>query len=91
MKTLRKGLSSRGLFDRGPGKFKVFTNSKGEICIGNNCFRMRAADSGIKIAFNPNAKDCPADMDKALEKLTQLVTEGKPTEYRIPKAQEEGW
>ena len=81
-------LSSLG---RGTGKLKVFTNSKGEICLGNKCFRMRAADDGIHVAFNPNAKGCPTDMDKVLAKFTEIVKEGKPTNYRLPRAQEEGW
>lgn len=91
MKTTRKSRLGLSSLTRGPGKFKVTTNSKGEICIGNNCFRMRAADDGIKIAFNPSSKGCPKDMSVAMERLTELVLEGKPTEYRLPKAQEEGW
>lgn len=88
MKKLRQ---RRSLLTRGVGKFEVTENSKGQICIGNNCFRMRASEDGVHIAFNPNAKGCPKDMSKAIEKLTELVTAGKPTEYRLPKPQEEGW
>jgi len=89
MKKLRP--SRLSLPNRGAGKLKITTNSKGELCFGNNCFRMRAADDGIKVAFNPNARGCPRDMNKAMERFSELVMEGKPTEYRIPKPQEEGW
>jgi len=67
------------------GKFKVVQNSKGEWCIGNKCFRMRAADDGVHVAFNPNRKNCPPGLNEAMKKITELAKEGKETKYRIPR------
>jgi hypothetical protein len=73
------------------GKFKVWQNPKGDWCIGNKCFRMRAADDGVHIAFNPNGKNCPTNLNEALSKITELAKQGKPTNYKIPRPVEEDW
>lgn len=73
------------------GKFEVWQNEAGDWCLGNKCLRMRAADDGVHVAFNPNSKNCPNNLDKALESITKLAGEGKPTKYKMPRPVEEDW
>lgn len=73
------------------GKFGVWQNDAGDWCIGNNCFRMTAAEDGVHVAFNPDGKNCPINLDKALESITKLASEGKPTKYKMPRPVEEDW
>ena len=73
------------------GKFKVWQDDNGEWCIGNKCFRMRAADDGVHVAFNPDSRSCPNNLNEALEKIHTLAVDGKPTSYRIPRPHEDKW
>jgi len=61
--------------------FSVWKNSKGEWCIGNKCFTMRATDEGVRVKMSPNSKGCPANLKEAAEQLMKAVQAGKPTQY----------
>lgn len=91
MKSLFQGLGSKmngkKLVKLGKtNKMKVWKNTAGEWCIGNKCFRIRAAEDGTHVAFNPNSRGCPVDMRKAAEALMKTAKAGKETVYhRIPE------
>lgn len=70
------------------GKMKVWRNSKGQWCVGNNCMRLRVADGATHVAFNPNAKSCPADFRKVMDGLLKNAKEGKNSIYHQPSQEE---
>lgn len=72
------------------GKFKSYQNEKGEWCIGNDCFRIRAGKDELHISFNPDPKgNCPKDTGAALRELRRLARDGKGTRMSLPV--EEKW
>ena len=88
MKKLFRGLGSKKITNLGKtsSKLKVWQNDAGECCIGNKCFRLRAAEDGTHVAFNPNSRGCPVNLRKAADKLLATAKAGKETVYhRIPE------
>jgi len=81
----------RGAFtDRTPkttpsGKFNVWKNSKGEWCIGNQCFTMKVNDEGVHVKHNPSARGCPKNLNEAYSELLKAVESGKKTHYVKPR------
>jgi hypothetical protein len=67
-------------------KLQVWQNSNGEWCIGNRCFKLRAADDGVHVSFNPNSRGCPTNLRQAAEKLLEIAKAGKETQFhKIPE------
>jgi len=87
---MKQGLFQKLKKDKS-GKFKVWQNEADEWCIGNKCFRMRASDDGVHVAFNPDSNSCPNNLNEAMKRITSLAVEGKPTSYRIPRPIDEKW
>lgn len=79
-----------GLNNRRQGKFKVYQNAKGEWCLGNKCFTMKATDEGVKVRFNTNNPSCPTNLKEAAAKLLEVVKAGKETTYIMPKPPQDG-
>ena len=66
-------------------KFQVWQNDKGEWCLGNECFSMKASEDGIQVKMNPDGgKKCPASMQEATAALMALVRKEKPTTFSLP-------
>lgn len=72
------------------GKFKAYQNKKGEWCVGNKCFTMKATDEGVKVRFNTNSPSCPVDLKEAATALMDTVRAGKETTYIMPKPPQDG-
>lgn len=81
-----KRLGGRGrISNRKSGKFKVWENAKGEWCLGNKCFQMKATEEGVKVRFNTQSEGCPTNMREAAEHLMDVVKAGKETTFIMPK------
>lgn len=66
-------------------KFEVWQNDKGEWCLGNECFSMKAAGDSIQVKMNPDGgKKCPANMQQAVNTLMDIVREEKPVKFSVP-------
>lgn len=56
---------------------RIWTNSKGELCIGLDCYTIRVPENGdIKI----DVEDCPAEFR---ERIRKNVQKGARTLYRV--------
>jgi len=52
---------------------------------------MTAGEDAVRIAFNPDSKSCPRNLDTALAAMKKLVAADKPANFAFPKPTREKW
>ena len=60
----------------------IWTNEKGEVCVGTRCFHVKADGSDVVVEYNSSDPTCNQDVRKAVDKMFDLIAKGGVARFR---------
>ena len=69
----------------GAGGMTTWINEKGETCIGNKCFHVKADGPDVVVQYNSDDPSCEVDLGKAVDKMFGLIAKGGSARFRRMK------
>lgn len=67
------------------GRLRTWRNEKGEVCIGTNCFHVKADGPDVVVQYNSSDPDCTKDVKKAVDSMFDLIAKGGVARFRHRK------
>ena len=61
---------------------RTWTNDKGEVCVGNECFHVKGSGEDVVVHYNSNNPQCDVDVKKAVDKMFGLMADGGKVKFR---------
>ena len=63
----------------------MWKNDKGQICIGSDCFHVRADGGDVVVEYNSADPNCSKDVKKAVDNMFDLIAKGGAAKFRHNK------
>lgn len=63
----------------------MWKNDKGETCIGNNCFHVKAEGADVVIQYNSADPSCDMNVKKAVDSMFDLINKGGVARFRLDR------
>lgn len=67
------------------GRLKTWRNEKGEICVGTECFHVKAEGTDVVVQYNSSDPNCSKDVKKAVDTMFDLIGKGGVARFRHRK------
>lgn len=64
------------------GGLRTWKNEKGEVCIGTECFHVKAEGADVVINYDSSDPNCSKDVKKAVDGMFALIAKGGAARFR---------